>query len=303
MSIVVLSIDVGISNLSYCLLEYTPTSGASVVESTQIQQWETISLAPPQPSLPTHTCCGTMKSGAPCTRPASYMQMYGGDFFCKRHTNQTLIARAFTTSKLQKQTIPALSAIWCAHAPPAPESTPPPQTKKKLIADIQQFVRPIQLLPIPRNKAINNKHLPMHILAKTIIAQLNERFTWTQQIDHVVIENQIGPLAAKMLSVQAQLTMYFTMRGYCVQGVSSTNKLKDYVCTTDEYSDRKQSGVSICMALLTAHYPAHISTWEKYKKKDDLADGLLQGLWFIRHFIAPKDSPALTSTEYTSAFE
>jgi hypothetical protein len=51
------------------------------------------------------------------------------------------------------------------------------------------------------------------------------------------------------------------------------------------YTDRKKSGIAICRALgennASTNYATWVSMFEKHKKKDDLADCFLQGLWRV----------------------
>jgi hypothetical protein len=120
------------------------------------------------------------------------------------------------------------------------------------------------------------------------------------KIDHIVIENQIGPLAIRMKSLQAMVTQYFIMNGIeTISYVSAINKLKMFEGTefmyeddTDEegekkikitnektkYNKRKDKSVEIVSKLISAENWKKV--FENHKKKDDLADSLLQGLWF-----------------------
>ena len=71
--------------------------------------------------------------------------------------------------------------------------------------------------------------------------------------------------------------------GLKVEWVSSTNKLREFTDHGEklDYKQRKQKSIQICSELLmddTFHHDIFI----KHRKKDDLADCFLQGIWYLR---------------------
>ena len=124
--------------------------------------------------------------------------------------------------------------------------------------------------------------------------------------DRVVIENQISPIATRMKTVQGMVTQYFLMRGVSktnISYISATNKLKAWSAINagaeiDTYDNRKKTGIA-CVRTILSPAPstlnvttgtdsgigmsdADILRWrtafESHKKKDDMADSLLQGI-------------------------
>ena len=123
-------------------------------------------------------------------------------------------------------------------------------------------------------------------------------------LTHVIIENQISPIANRMKTIQGMIAQYFIMRNndIRIEFVSSVNKLKDVGCAgvsgtggvvadvvvpeiTDakkKYKDRKLLGIQRCLHLMNNNdnYKEWCSFFTTHAKKDDLADALLQGIWF-----------------------
>ena len=103
-------------------------------------------------------------------------------------------------------------------------------------------------------------------------------------INIVIIENQIGPLAIKMKTLQGMITQYFIIKkpNCNIHFISSINKLKDFTYNDEDlnYKDRKNKGINICQNLLKEN---DLLFFNKHKKKDDLADSFLQGYWFIKN--------------------
>jgi hypothetical protein len=101
-----------------------------------------------------------------------------------------------------------------------------------------------------------------------------------QNIRHVVIENQLGPNAIRMKTIQGMLSMYFVIAG-CTSIVywSAANKLKPFVQTKKTtYAERKKLGVQVTHLYLAQRDAVWSDMFNKHKKKDDLSDCLLQML-------------------------
>jgi hypothetical protein len=112
-------------------------------------------------------------------------------------------------------------------------------------------------------------------------------------IDMMIVENQISTLASRMKTLQGMITQYFIMKDVPqIEFISASCKLKLFTDSAldissfvdaSTYSDRKKSGISICRSLGAsgAPYATWMPMFEKHKKKDDLADCFLQGLWRV----------------------
>jgi hypothetical protein len=133
-------------------------------------------------------------------------------------------------------------------------------------------------------------------------------------IDMMIIENQISTLASRMKTLQGMITQYFIMKHIpMIEFISASCKLKLFTNTplsnhdsahaeaTDNnelcihsstYADRKKSGIAVCRSLgetsrkHKSEYAKWMPIFENHKKKDDLADCFLQGLWRVHSAIA-----------------
>lgn len=101
-----------------------------------------------------------------------------------------------------------------------------------------------------------------------------------ENVTTVLVENQIGPLASKMKGIQGMVVQYWLMRGADVHCIAAVNKLKLFHTGPTTYSQRKKLGIQYAKKVLVD------KGWDdtaflKHKKKDDLADTLLQAIWFL----------------------
>jgi hypothetical protein len=116
-------------------------------------------------------------------------------------------------------------------------------------------------------------------LGKKIFILFEKQFT--QKFEEVIIENQIGPSAIRMKNIQGMITMYFIQKGSDVVYWNSGNKLR-FMKMKTTYKERKKLSILITNCIVKEFYPQHDIS--KHKKKDDLADSFLQGIYFLSTF-------------------
>jgi hypothetical protein len=92
-----------------------------------------------------------------------------------------------------------------------------------------------------------------------------------------------------MKTIQGMIVQYFIMSNVKVdhiEFISASNKLKD--CSINDkktYSDRKKLGISKCLEMISTDFRFNekLDYFQQHKKKDDLSDSFLQGIWFINN--------------------
>lgn len=141
----------------------------------------------------------------------------------------------------------------------------------------------------------------MLVLCQSLYNKFNQLATQFENTTHVVIENQLGSNATRMMILQGMITMYFTahLSKPIIAHVSSSHKLKYAVSIlphahqTKErekttYKEHKQNAVLYCEQILEMHNQSQTQMFKDLKKnkadekkRDDLADCFLQGLWYL----------------------
>ena len=157
--------------------------------------------------------------------------------------------------------------------------------KKSLIKTIETYIEENCLLPLPK---LNCNTINLIEIGKSIkinLDNLDNSSNLFINIDYILIENQIGPIANRMNSIQGMLTQYFIMKGlYNIKYVSASNKLKNLIEKNTSYGERKKQSILIAKTILIQKNidKKYIDFFDAHIKKDDLADSLLQALWFIK---------------------
>jgi hypothetical protein len=129
------------------------------------------------------------------------------------------------------------------------------------------------------DKTQNASKLNMIEVGKKLFELLE---TLHHPITEVIIENQIGQNAIRMKMLQGMITFYFISKGITnIQYWNAGNKLKRYIKAKTTYSQRKKYSVQITRDIVTSCFPLQKTYFETHKKKDDLADCLLQLLDFL----------------------
>ena len=299
----ILSIDIGIKNLAFCLLEKpdaeSDPNNSSINKNNDttsffIKKWEVINICEKQ----VFSCIFIEKNQVQsCNKPAKFQK--NNECFCLKHSKKQpyLLPNAeLKPSFIKKQKIQKLLEIADKYKITYDKSC----KKSDIIHLIQEYIHSTCFEEVVVNKATNTDLITIGI---NIMTHFNALFSEEDQIDHVIIENQISPIANRMKTIQGMIAQYFIMSDVSVEHiefVSSINKLKEFGADTStstnkilpdkkklNYSDRKKLGISRCLNILTNDFRFQEKSdfFISHKKKDDLADCFLQGLWFIQNKI------------------
>lgn len=272
----ILSIDVGIKNLAFCLFE-KPSSDSQF----KVTKWDIVNISEQEDNL----LCGFIEKNVECNKPAKFKK--NDKCFCLKHSkkqnDKILIPKLEQKAAfINKQKIAKLYDIANSY-----NIKYEPKIKKiDLISLINAHINKHYFETIESKKAAEVNLFNIGINIKT---KFNKLFGNEEKIDYVIIENQISPIASRMKTIQGMIVQYFVMTNLNVdhiEFISASNKLKD--CDLKDkttYSDRKKLGIEKCLGIITSNigFNEHIEYFNKHKKKDDLSDSFLQGIWFINN--------------------
>lgn len=278
----VLSIDPGIKHLAYCLFDITP-------EISKIIHWDIINICDEEIFV-----CDAFDQNNKCNKPAKYKN--NGQCFCLKHAKKQSLPLPLLEDKMSyilKQKLQTLYEIAKKYNIEYDVKI----KKTELLKLINDYVLQHFLQPIILNKAAE---VNLYNIGLNIKTKFNDLFNNEPCINYVVIENQISPIATRMKTIQGMIVQYFIMSNTIVHNiefVSAMNKLK-IISSNDEaeknnknnYSNRKKQSVSKCLEIInkTESYNNYINYFNQHKKKDDLSDSFLQGIWFIQNKINNK---------------
>ena len=274
----ILSIDVGIKNLAFCLFEKSDTS-----QQFSISKWDIIDISEQEDTV----VCGFVEKNIICNKPAKFKK--DDKCFCLKHSKKQQIQIPTSEQKpsfINKQKIQKLYEIAELHNIKHETKT----KKNDLINLINEHININYFQTIESKKAAD---VDLFNIGNNIKTKFNKLFENEAKpvgkIDYVIIENQIGPLAIRMKTIQGMIVQYFIMSNLNVQHIefiSASNKLKDcHIKDKTKYSDRKKMGITKCLEMITNdfRFNEHIKYFNAHKKKDDLSDSFLQGMWFINN--------------------
>jgi len=291
----VLSIDVGIKNLAFCLLEKSQENDSG--EALKIIKWDSINVADSE----TFTCCALDKTGQQCNKPAKFFK--DDRHYCLKHSKKQTFqipTSELSSAYINKQKLQKLLEL----ADKYNVKYEKPIKKIELINLLNEHIHETCFESISSSNA---SKVDLITIGRNIKLKFNTIFQDAPNIDVVIIENQISPIANRMKTIQGMIAQYFIMKNtnQQIEFISASNKLKQGTSLDKEeekekakekgkekskekekstYGDRKKMGIQQCLELLNnnGNYISWLDYFKNHTKRDDLADSLLQGLWYMK---------------------
>jgi hypothetical protein len=300
----IISIDVGIKNLSYCILD------VSTPECISIIKWEIVNLITTQP---TTTCTQydsktlkktkkpnssqkSMDSFMPTAPPLPTLGQIACKYiakftkydnaYCARHAKKSGFITPTKETKrtfINKQRVGSLHDLtekYNIDMSGCKKSGKP--TRQEMVDALLAFFSEKCLDPVT---PISANTVSLVTISQNLVSHFDKICSGECGYEHihsVIIENQ---LANRMQTIQGMIAQLFAIKNASinVEFISPANKLKGCNSGTTTYEERKKQSIEICLETLCSS--AKFEGWEKYvkdhKKKDDLADAFLQGMWYI----------------------
>ena len=297
------SFDIGIKNLAVCILELEKSQKIKII------QWNVFNLVEKEKvDKGVVTQCmfsSKTKKGllVNCKKDATYSK--GDILYCKKHADIPKDITQKIVNKAKLEVLYKLSEKYDI----AIDRT---KNKKDIIEQISLYINNELFKEINLNEetkkektSSNSNHINLIDIGISIKNVLDQHIN-SDEIDMILIENQISPIANRMKSIQCMVSQYFIMKGkHSIYFISSSNKLKLFTDSSEggssdsdgkkdgsslTYSDRKKLGINVTKTILSdvlsPYYHSdnnHLLNWfVSHKKKDDLADSYLQCLWYIK---------------------
>ena len=265
-----LSIDVGMKNLAYCIIDYSN-------DIYKIDKWDIIDLCNDEK----YTCIGVNKKNINCTKPAKFKKY--GECYCKIHAKNKkykIPNNNLKIKKIKKLKVGELKKLAYDYDISLNVLWKKKDCFDKIVLDISNNYFDY----IETSKTRDFSLVYYGTSMKKEFEKIFDKIGY-HNIDLVLIENQIGPLALRMKTLQGMIMQHFIEKKIPkIMEISASNKLKEFLGKEKTtYSERKKKSIEITRNLLIENN--NINSWleyfNKHKKKDDLADCFLQAKWHI----------------------
>jgi hypothetical protein len=290
------SFDIGIKNMAYCIFDISFGSPIS------IKEWNVVNLMD-KSEIPILLCnCQLQTKNKKktkvienvvielCGKKAKFKK--GNTFFCEKHAKKQMEYlipnKECSLSSIKKLKVGELMDICKKYT----INTGNAFLKKDILDITNAFFenKILELIKLEKEKTASETDLIT--IGKNLKIEL-DKVNDLLDVTHVIIENQISPIANRMKTIQGMLAQYFIMKGsqnIHIEFVSSLNKLKGYdvdslqnVENENKYKQHKKDSIIICNRFLENN--ENLQDWIQSmttSKKDDLADSFLQGIWYLK---------------------
>jgi len=284
-----MSFDIGIKNMAYCTFIFNK-------DDINISDWSILDIAKNnEKNIPQEfTCsCASGKKIKICGKKAQFEKL--GLYYCGIHakTNKDWIIpiQQNQYNYLKKMKKDDLVNVSLQYSIIIPNDT---KINKQILLDaITSFFLEKCFIKLEKHKEQNAGDINLIILGRNM-KRLLDKTQGLDKVTHVILENQISPIASRMKTIQGMLAQYFIMRfgdEIQISFVSSSNKLKMFPITTthentstdNKYKQHKTDAILHTINILKTN--TQLVSWSDKmlsNKKDDLADCFLQGIWYLK---------------------
>ena len=282
-----LSIDIGIKNLAFIILETNEGTNVNDVNDFKIIKWDVLNLCSNNNNCAHHLCKN---------KPAFFKN---NTYYCKIHAKKTAYSIPLCNIKtLHKLSLKKLIAVANEYKLVSNESSNKSSNKSSILALLEDHLTSncLEAVETVSANTINLVHIGINIKDR-----LNELFKDYNilTLDKIILENQISPIANRMKTIQGMIAQYFiNSNNYNIYFISATNKLKsflkdksDNISTTSSisvntnkitYAQRKKLSIFHTKEVLKKYnMNKEFSFFSEHSKKDDLADCFLQAYYYI----------------------
>lgn len=277
----ILSFDIGILNLAFCLADYN-----EVTKQLNIIEWKIINLLEDEIQL--QNKCTHKSPYRPykcCTKIANFKLKNNKEYYCKVH------------KKDQKKYIPNIIKIrdgYCEEQDCNKKANYRINNVRKCSSHKVQLLKYYKNYKLDKIKTIQCKDYPLDKIAEKLVTIMDTQYQYLLDCDVVLLELQPYNTAPKMKTISNYLYMWFHIRGKHdknqikeIKYYKATNKLKFDVNNTSKdeltYKNRKRTSIkNVNDYLLSINDEKNKILFQNHKKKDDLSDSLLQILSYFK---------------------
>jgi len=306
-----ISFDIGIKNMAYCVFDCS--------SSIDILDWKVLNLNE-ENTIIKQTCNAIVnskkQSNKICGKTAKYMK--DTNCYCETHAKSSkylLPTKENQLTHIKKQKVDEVLKWGNQHFLFLEKDVK--RTKTNMIDEVQQYLEKNCLEKICYKKTKNASQVDLIVIGKSMKHML-DKVSVLPDITHVIIENQISPIANRMKTIQGMLAQYFIMRNdnCIIEFISSANKLKQFpdinnsnqkknkdsgpLIQNPNYKEHKKDSIYYCSRIIETNFHNWCDSLQA-DKKDDLADAFLQGLWYFknRNIITYADDLKINSVSLT----
>lgn len=276
----IISFDIGIKNMAYCILEF-------IDEKITIVDWNVLNLLNLE-TTSKNFCEVKVKNNKKkneekvCGKEAKFKNE---NFYCclqhAKSNKQFMMPEKHHSEKVLKQKkLNELQDLCKKHMLFIENQK---SLKKDIVENLRTFFKKHALEKIQTTKKITAGETDLISIGKNMKNEL-DMLSSLDSLDVVFIENQISPIANRMKTIQGMLAQYFIMKNenINIEFVSSSHKLKQFDKDKNSYKENKQQGVLFSKKIIDSN--SELTEWRTKldtKKADDLADCFLQGIYYF----------------------